>query len=63
MNYSVDESFRLIVDTIPGLVAIMTAEGDVEYVNRQILDYFGRSLDELKQWASPTPFTRTTYRT
>ena len=23
MNYSADESFRLIVDTIPGLVAIM----------------------------------------
>ena len=30
-----EESFRLIVDTIPGLVAIMTAEGGVEFVNRQ----------------------------
>ena len=52
MDYSADESFRLIVDTIPGLVAVMTAEGEVEYVNRQILDYFGRTLDELKQWGT-----------
>ena len=52
MNYSADESFRLIVDTIPGFVAIMTAEGGVEYVNRQILDYFGRTLEELKQWGT-----------
>jgi len=49
VNYSADESFRQIVDTIPGLVAIMTPEGGVEYVNRQILDYFGRTLEELKQ--------------
>lgn len=52
VNYSGDQSFRLIVDTIPGLVAIMTSEGEVEYVNQQILDYFGRSLDELKQWGT-----------
>jgi PAS domain S-box-containing protein len=52
VNYSADESFRLIVDTIPGFVAIMTPEGGVEYVNRQILDYFGRTLEELKQWGT-----------
>lgn len=45
-----EESFRLIVDTIPGLVAIMTAEGGVEFVNRQVLEYFGRTDDELKDW-------------
>ena len=52
MNYSADESFRQIVDTIPGFVAVMTAEGGVEYVNRQVLDYFGRTLEELKQWGT-----------
>ena len=52
MNYSTDESFRQIVDTIPGFVAVMTAEGGVEYVNRQVLDYFGRTLEELKQWGT-----------
>jgi PAS domain S-box-containing protein len=43
---------RLIVDSIPGLVALLTAEGDVQFVNRQILDYTGRTLEELKQWAT-----------
>jgi len=52
VNFSANESFRLIVDTIPGFVAVMTAEGEVEYVNRQILDYFGRTLEELKQWGT-----------
>jgi len=52
VNYSTDESFRQIVDTIPGFVAVMTAEGGVEYVNRQVLDYFGRTLEELKQWGT-----------
>jgi formate hydrogenlyase transcriptional activator len=47
-----EQELRLIVDTIPGLVAIMTARGEVELVNRQVLDYFGRSLDELKQWGT-----------
>ena len=52
MNYSANESFRLIVDTIPGFVAVMTAEGEVEYVNQQILDYFGRTIEELKKWGT-----------
>ena len=43
--------FRLIVDTIPALVCTMTAEGEVEQVNRQILDYFGKTLEELRNWA------------
>jgi len=47
-----EHSFRLIVDTIPGLIAIMTAEGEVELVNRQILEYFGKTLEELKQWGT-----------
>jgi PAS domain S-box-containing protein len=47
-----EQSFRQMVDTIPGLVAIMSAEGEVEYVNRQVEDYFGRTLEELKQWGT-----------
>ena len=47
-----EQSFRLIVDSIPGLVAIMTAEGELELVNRPVLDYFGRTLEELKGWGS-----------
>jgi len=47
-----EESFRLIVETIPGLIAVMTPAGGVEHVNRQVLEYFGRTLDELRQWGT-----------
>jgi PAS domain S-box-containing protein len=47
-----EEELRLIVDTIPGLVAIMSARGEVQLVNQRVLDYFGRTLDELKQWGT-----------
>jgi PAS domain S-box-containing protein len=43
---------RLIVETIPGLVAVMTPAGEVEHVNRQVLEYFGRTPEELKQWGT-----------
>src|SRR5262249_29346690 len=43
---------RSVIDGIPGLVAILAANGDVEAVNRQILDYCGQSLDELKNWGT-----------
>jgi len=44
------EGLRLIVDTIPGLVAIMSARGELELGNHRLLEYFGRTLDELKHW-------------
>jgi PAS domain S-box-containing protein len=43
-----ERQLRLIVDTIPGLVWTMTASGDIEMVNRQMLDYLGKTLEELK---------------
>ena len=47
-----ERNSRLIVDSIPGLVALLTAAGEVEFVNRQILEYTGRTLEELKQWGT-----------
>ena len=44
-------SWRQIVDNIPGLVATMGATGEVEFLNRQTLEYFGKSDDDLKNWA------------
>ena len=46
-----ETSVRLIVNSIPGLVATMTPEGEVEFVNNQALEYFGKTLEELKGWA------------
>jgi PAS domain S-box-containing protein len=43
---------HLMLDSIPGLVALLTATGDVAVVNRQLLEYFGQTLDELRQWAT-----------
>ena len=47
-----ERNSRLMVDSIPGLVALLTAAGEVEFVNRQILEYSGRTLKELKQWGT-----------
>jgi PAS domain S-box-containing protein len=44
--------FRLIVDSIPAPVAIMTPSGEVEVVNRLTLEYFGKTLTELKNWST-----------
>ena len=41
---------RMIVGSIPGLVATLTASGEVEAVNEQVLAYCGRPLEELKTW-------------
>jgi len=43
-----EQGFRLIVDSIPGLVNTTTAEGEFEFVSQQSLDYFGTTLEELK---------------
>ena len=43
---------RLIVDCIPGLVAVFTPGGDLEFVNRPICEYFGKTMEELKHWGT-----------
>ena len=51
-----EESLRLIVDSIPGQIAVMSAGGEVELVNRQILEYFGKTTEELQNWATSNSF-------
>jgi PAS domain S-box-containing protein len=46
-----ERSSRLIVDSIPGLVCTMSASGELELVNRQVLEYFGKTFEELRDWA------------
>jgi len=45
-----ERNARLIVDSIPGLVAVFTSGGELELVNRQILEYYGKTLEDLKRW-------------
>src|SRR5580658_3087325 len=47
-----EASLRLIVDTIPGLVSTMNAAGEPQLFNRQLLEYFGKTPEELKSWAT-----------
>ena len=47
-----EQSLRLMVDSIPGFIATMTAEGELEVANRQSLEYFGKTIEELRNWAT-----------
>jgi len=47
-----EQRFRLIVDGIAGLVAIMSPTGELEVVNRQVLTYFGKTVEQLKGWST-----------
>ena len=47
-----EQNSRLVVDSIPGLIAIFTPGGEVERVNRQLLDYFGKTLEEMQHWGT-----------
>ncbi|MGD0474726.1 MAG: PAS domain-containing protein [Candidatus Velthaea sp.] len=43
---------RQIIDSIPGLLCTMSPSGEVELFNRQVLEYFGKTPEELKGWAT-----------
>lgn len=47
-----EQNLRSIMDSIPGLVYTNAPAGELELVNRPILEYTGRSLQDLKHWAS-----------
>jgi PAS domain S-box-containing protein len=47
-----ERSARSALDGIPGLVAVLAPNGELETVNRQVFEYFGRSLEELKNWGT-----------
>ena len=41
---------RMIVDGIPGLACRTSPAGEVEVVNRPLLEYFGKDLEEVRNW-------------
>src|SRR5882757_1998274 len=47
-----ERSLRSAIDGIAGLVAIMAPNGELDALNRQVVDYFGRSLEEMKNWGT-----------
>jgi PAS domain S-box-containing protein len=49
-HLTAEQEFRLLVETIPTLVWRAAPEGNVEYVNKRALDYFGAPVDEILGW-------------
>ena len=47
-----EQSLRTIVDSIPGLFSILSSRGEVEVVNPQLVEYSGRTLEELQRWGT-----------
>jgi PAS domain S-box-containing protein len=45
-----ETNLRQIVDSIPGLICSMSPSGEIEQLNRPLLEYFGKTSEELKGW-------------
>ncbi|MBS0408811.1 MAG: PAS domain-containing protein [Proteobacteria bacterium] len=50
-----ERRFEFIVEGLPAMVTLMTPQGELESGNQYMLDYFGRTLEELK--ARPVGFS------
>jgi PAS domain S-box-containing protein len=45
-----EQNARAIVDGFPGLVAVFSPDGFLEQVNQQVVAFFGKNLNQLKNW-------------
>ena len=45
------ESWRLL-DSIPGPIVLLTRTGDVEKVNRRLLEYLGTTMEKIRNWTT-----------
>ena len=46
-----ENNFRRIIDSMPGLVCTLGPAGEIQLLNRPLLEYFGRTPEDLKNWA------------
>jgi PAS domain S-box-containing protein len=47
-----ERNLRSAIDGIPGLVAVLAPSGEIDAVNRKLVQYCGQSLEELKNWGT-----------
>jgi PAS domain S-box-containing protein len=47
-----ERSLRIAIDGIAGPVGVLAPNGELEAANRQLFEYYGRSLEELKNWGT-----------
>ncbi len=45
-----EQNLRLLVDTIPGHIVTTTPTGEIELLNRRVLEYFDKAREELVNW-------------
>lgn len=51
-----EQNARAIVDGFPGLVAVFSADGFAEQVNQQMLTFWGKDWEQLRNWAAADLF-------
>jgi hypothetical protein len=49
---TLQSNLRQMCESIPGLVCTMSPTGEVEVFNRELVEYFGKTAEELKGWAT-----------
>ena len=47
---TVEANFRQIVNSLPGLVCTLSPTGELQLCNQLVLEFFGKSVDELRGW-------------
>jgi PAS domain S-box-containing protein len=47
---SSEQDLRLLVEAIPTLMWRAAPEGNIDYVNKRVLEYLGAPLDEVIGW-------------
>lgn len=47
-----ETNLRQIIDGIPGFVCTLSPDGQIELPNRRMLEYFGKTIEEVNFWAT-----------
>ena len=47
-----ENNLRRIIDSVPGLQCALSSAGKVEHANRPLLEYFGKTIEELDRWST-----------
>jgi formate hydrogenlyase transcriptional activator len=47
-----ENNLRRIVDSVPGLLCAMSPDGKIELANRPLLEFFGKTNEELNRWST-----------
>ena len=45
-----EEQMQRMMDTVPSMLWSMAPDGSVTFINRQVRDYTGMSLDQIREW-------------